>query len=209
MEARDIIPLVLLGGLVYLALRRRAEEAVPPEERPPIPEPPIPQLPVLSPPPLPPEVEEAMKPIAPEVERLAEETRRKLEEAMRVLEKIQKTVEERRREAEEFTLQAPPPETATPPPVTEYPTVEIPEIITPRIPIPPGIRLSNSNLIVEDPQYVGRFITACVTWFCTNFLVQSVPHREPIEPRALRYARETGNRIVIYVDGAYWGEIPV
>ena len=224
-EAKDvIIPLVLIGGLILLG-RRRAEEA-PPEEKPPIPEPPIPQLPILAPPPE--EVEKARREaemyraeaerlwaeaerLRVEAERLRAEAEARLEKAFReaeetskrareIIERIQRVIEERRREAEEFQPT---------PTIVEYPTVEIPEIITPRIPIPPGIRLSNSNLVVEDPQYVGRFITACVTWFCTNFRVLSVPHREPIEPRALRYARETGNRIVIYVDGSYWGEIPV
>jgi hypothetical protein len=204
-EAKDIIPILVIGGLVLLS-RRRAEEVPPPppEEKPPLPGPPWPYPPILE---LPPEVEEAMKPITPEVERLAEATRERLEEIKRIIEEIQRVVEERRREAEEFMLlaQAPPP----PPTVTEYPTVEIPAVFEPRVPRPPGIRLSNSNLVVEDPAYIGRFITACVTWFCTNFIVRSVPHIEPLEPQALRYARETGNRIVIRVDGVYQGEIPV
>jgi hypothetical protein len=186
-EAKDIIPILVIGGLAYLALRGRAEEIPPspPEEKPPIPPPP-PYPPILELPPLPPEVEEAMKPITPEVERLAEETRRKLEEARRVLEEIRKIIEERRREAEVFTppviIEQPPP-----PVVTEYPMIEIPPVFEPRIPRLPGIRirLSNSTLIVEDPSYIGKFITACVTWFCTNFPVQSIPHREPLKHYAM------------------------
>jgi hypothetical protein len=50
-EAKDIIPILVLGGLAYLALRRRAEELPPPppEEKPPIPQPP-PYPPILAPP---------------------------------------------------------------------------------------------------------------------------------------------------------------
>ena len=50
-EAKDVIPLLVLGGLAYLALRGRAEEIPPPppEEMPPIPQPP-PYPPVLAPP---------------------------------------------------------------------------------------------------------------------------------------------------------------
>jgi hypothetical protein len=53
-EARDIIPILVIGGLIYLAWRR--EEAVPPpppEEKPPIPQPPPPPPypPILAPPP--------------------------------------------------------------------------------------------------------------------------------------------------------------
>jgi len=117
-EAKDIIPIIVIGGLVLLARRRRAEEIPPPpEEEPPIPiiPPPPPYPLVLETPPLPPEVEEAMKPIAPEVERLAEETRRMLEEVREVLEEIQRTIEERGREAEE-PLPPPPP----PPPPPQY-----------------------------------------------------------------------------------------
>lgn len=99
-EAKDVIPLLVLGGLAYLALRRRAEE-VPPEEKPPQPGPP--GLPIF-------EVEEIrappitlpMKPITPEIEELMTEAERKL-------------VEERRREAEE-PLPPPPP----PPPPPQY-----------------------------------------------------------------------------------------
>jgi hypothetical protein len=228
-EARDIIPILVLGGLILLS-RRRAEEPLPPppppEETPPSP-PPWPQLPILV---SSPEAEEARRKaeeyraeaerlwaeaerLKAEAEALRLEAEARLERAFReaeeirerarrVLEGIQRIIEERRREAEEFMLAQ---ESPAPPPVTEYP----PEVITPRIPRPPGIRLSNSTLIIEDPMYIGKFITACVTWFCTNFRVLSVPHREPIEPQALRYARETGNRVVIYVDGSYWGEIPV
>jgi hypothetical protein len=160
-EAKDIIPILVIGGLAYLALRGRAEEAPPEEEKPPIPQPGPPGLPILAPPPreivpppripypiefllsplpreeivlpppyppilappLPSEVEEAMKPITSEVERLAEETRRKLEEARRV-------IEESRREAEEFTAivqlaQAPPPPPQYIPP-PQYPVEPTP-----------------------------------------------------------------------------------
>jgi hypothetical protein len=96
-EAKDIIPIIVLGGLAYLAFRGRAEEIPPPppEEKPPIPQPGPPGLPILAPPPLPPEVEEAM----------------------RVLEEIQKIIEERRREAEVFT---PPVIIEPPPPPPQY-----------------------------------------------------------------------------------------
>jgi ElaB/YqjD/DUF883 family membrane-anchored ribosome-binding protein len=235
-EAKDIIPILVIGGLILLGLSRaRApEEAVPPPpEKPPPPPlpPPPPYPPILAPPEeIEKEIEKARmeaemyraeaerlwaesERLRTEAERLWAEAEEKMERARReaeeirerarrILERIQRVVEERRREAEEFMLQAP---ESQPPP----PTVEIPETFTPRIPRPPGIRLSNSNLVVEDPQYVGKFITACVTWFCTNFPVRSVPHVEPLEPRALRYARETRSTIVIYVDGRYWGEIPV
>jgi len=124
-EAKDIVPILVIGGLAYLALRGRAEEIPSPplEEKPPMPQPGPPGLPILE---LPPEVEEAMKPITPEVERIAEETRRKLEEARRVLEEIQRVIEERRREAEVFTppviIEQPPPQYVPPPTYPAEPT---------------------------------------------------------------------------------------
>ena len=73
----------------------------------------------------------------------------------------------------------------------------------------PGVRLEGYVLVVENPELVGKFMTACVTWFCTNVPIRSVPHREPLEPRAVEYARQTGRTVVIYIDGRYWGEVPV
>jgi flagellar biosynthesis GTPase FlhF len=244
-EAKDIIPIIVLGGLAYLALRRRAEE-IPPEEEKPSPPPP-PSWPWPQPPVLSAEAERARaeaerlraeaealwaeaERLKAEAEMIRREAESRLEEAFKraeevrerareIIERIQERIERRRREAEEFMLLAqappevsPPPEEAVTPPTPSQvvtPTVEVPITFEPRIPRPPGIRLSNSTLVIEDPMYIGKFITACVTWFCTNFIPSSVPHREPLEPQALRYARETGNRVVVYVDGVYVGEIPV
>jgi hypothetical protein len=103
-EAKDIIPILVIGGLAYLALRGRAEEAPPEKEKPPIPQPGPPGLPILAPP-LPPEVEEAR----------------------RIIEEIQEVVEERRREAEVFTppviIEQPPPPYVPPPPYPVEPTL--------------------------------------------------------------------------------------
>jgi hypothetical protein len=63
-EARDIIPLIVLGGLILLG-RRREEAVPPPEEKPPIPQPWPPGLPILAPPReeiLPPPPEEIVAP---------------------------------------------------------------------------------------------------------------------------------------------------
>lgn len=96
-EAKDIIPIIVLGGLAYLALRGRAEEIPPPpEEKPPTPQPGPPGLPIFE-----------------------------VEEARRVLEEIQRIIEERR-EAEVFTppviIEQPPPQYVPPPAYPVEPT---------------------------------------------------------------------------------------
>jgi hypothetical protein len=151
-EAKDIILIVVLGGLILLS--RRREEAVPPpppEEKPPLP-PPWPYPPILE---LPPEIEEAMKPITPEVERLTAEARARLEEARRIIEEVQRRVEERRLEAEEQLPPIPPP-----PPPPQY----IPPPAYPAEPTPPALEEFERAMREYSKQEWERVEQALITY---------------------------------------------